>query len=200
MSVWQWIGVVLGGLFGGILILGALTSYFEAQDVRKRRFREELVAAILHCQPKWQQIIEMAETSSMPIALVHQMIRELHKTILTGANEKLQSHRPLIEGYITSHRRAEPFEGLPTEIRIHLERLNNALGDKEHLLDPLTTEIRELVTIHKKDYKLQKRYTSWGFFLGVAGLIFATYAYFYPYVSGTPLPLFGAKQIEREQH
>jgi hypothetical protein len=198
MSVWQWIGVVLGSLVGIILIIGVLSGYFEAQDVRKRKFREELIAAILHSQPNWHQIVEMAETSSMPVALVHHMVRELHKTILTGVNEKMQPHRALIEGYIASHRRAEPFEGLPTEIRIHLERLSGALGDKEHLLDPLTTEIRELVTIYKKDYKLQKRYTSWGFFLGVVGLVFAAYAYFYPYVSGTALPFFGTKQAERK--
>ena len=58
MSVWQWIGVVLGSLFGILLIVGVLGGYFEAQDTRRRKFRDELVAAILHSQPKWSQIIE----------------------------------------------------------------------------------------------------------------------------------------------
>jgi hypothetical protein len=194
MTFWQWVGLIAGIvvlLFVGFSILG---EYFRDKDYRKRKFREELVAAIEHSQPKWQQITEIAETSDIPVAVAHQITRELHKNILTGASQKLQPHRALIESYIASHRRAEPFEGLPNEIRIHLERLNDALGDKEHLLDPLTSEIRELVTIYKREYRLQKRYTSWGFFLGLVGLLFAAYAYLYPYVGGNPSSLFSTQQ------
>lgn len=195
MTFWQWLGLIGGTLFVLFVGISILFEYFKDQDFRNRKFREELVAAIEHSQPKWQQIAEIAETSNIPVAVAHQITRELHKNILTGASQKLQAHRALIEGYIASHRRAEPFEGLPNEIRIHLERLNDALGEKEHLLDPLTSEIRELVTIYKREYKLQKRYTSWGFFLGLVGLLFAAYAYFYPYVSGSPLSVFGTEQL-----
>lgn len=193
LSLWQWLGLIGGTSFLLAVAISIIGEYFKEKDYRTRKFRDELVAAIEHSQPKWPQIVEIAETSSISVAVAHQITRELHKSILTGASQKLQPHRALLEGYIASHRRAEPFEGLPNEIRIHLERLNDALGDREHLLDPLTSEIKELVTIHKREYKMQKRYTSWGFFLGLVGLLFAAYAYFYPYVSGSPV--FGTEHM-----
>lgn len=185
MTFWQWVGVAVGGLFALGFVSAAISEYTENKDRLKKKFKEELLAAIMYSQPTWQQVIEIADTSQMPMAAVHQMVREFYKAILIGGAKDLLQHKDLIEEYIASHKRAEPFEGLPNEIRIHLERLSDALGKETHLLDPLTNEVRELVTVYKADYKLQKRYTSWGFFLGLVGLAFAAYSYFYPYIKTT---------------
>jgi hypothetical protein len=187
MTTFQWILTAAAALLVGFIGVRALQEYFWYKDFREGRFKEDMIAAILHSQPKWPQILAIAEASEIPHAVAYQATRELYKDILTGATKKLQLHRELIEAYIQSHQRAEPFEGLPNEIRIHLERLHDALGDRSHLLDPLTSQIRDLVSVHKQEYKLQKRYTSWGFLIGLVGLLFAAYAYFYPYVSGAAL-------------
>ncbi len=182
-----WLLVILG-FATCVLGLWLLFKIEEFKEDSKRKFKNEMVRAIIHTQPSWAQMLDIAETSDVSVATTYQLARELLKDILTGTDKELQNHRPLIEAYISMHKRTEPFEGLPNEIRIHLERLRDHLDGKDHFLEPLTIQIRELVTVYKKDYKAQKRYTAWGFFIGVAGAIFAAYAYFYPYGMVSPAP------------
>ncbi|NKE67853.1 hypothetical protein RAMLITH_18690 [Ramlibacter sp. RBP-2] len=186
MELPLWLVIILG-IAAAILGLWLVVKIEEFKEDSRRKFKGEMVRAILHTQPSWQQMLDIAETSDVSVTTTYQLARELLKDILTGADKELQSHRALIEGYISTHKRTEPFEGLPNEIRIHLERLRDHLDGKDHFLEPLTIQIRELVTVYKKDYKAQKRYTTWGFFIGVAGAVFAAYAYFYP-ASTTPPP------------
>ncbi len=180
---WSKIGIVLVGIALTISVLWLLISIEEDKQRSLRKFKEEMTKAILHSQPTWQQMLDIAETSSITASAAYSSARELHKDILTGTDKELQPHRALLETYISSHKRTEPFEGLPNEIRIHLERLRESASGNDHLFEPLTTQIRELVSIHDKEFKAQKRYTSWGFFIGVLGAIFAGYAYFYPHES-----------------
>ena len=168
----------------GAAILGAY--YGADSEDRKRRRRVEslesdLAAAIIHSQPTWPQIVGIARTQELNATDADRCIRRLHAELLIGRSVELQPHRGLLEDYILERKRAEPFEGLPNELRVHLERIKDAVKGDGHLLDPLTAQIRELVSVYERDKRLQRRYTTWGFFLAVIGTIFAAYAYFYPY-------------------
>lgn len=178
-SYWWLIPIFVVLLALGLWVAVKLDEY---RDYERRRFKEDLTAAIQHSQPTWQQVLDIAETSEVSIATAYEVSRQLLKEILTGENKKLEPHRALIESYVTSHRKSEPFEGLPNEIRVHLERLRDALEGKDHLLEPFTLQVRELVSIHNRENKAQKRYTTWGFMVGVIGLLFAAYTYFSPAV------------------
>jgi len=174
------IGIVSAGLV--ILMLALIMSIIEDKSSRSKRekFSEYFKSSIAHSQPTWEQVLDMAETSEVSISDVFKISRLLLRDILSGKDTELEIHRDLIESYISKHRHAEPFEGLPSEMRVHLERLRDALNEKSHLLEPLTAQIRELVSIYEKDKRHQRRYTAWGFVVGLLGLIFAAYAYVNP--------------------
>ncbi len=180
MDIPFWLSIV-AAVFSMIFVLYFWAKIDAHREFSRRQFKQEMVRAIQHTQPTWQQMLDIAETSNVSAATTYHLARQLHKEILVGADKELQPHRALIEGYISTHKRTEPFEGLPNEVRIHLERLRDHLDGKEHFLEPLTIQIRELVSVHRKEHRTQKRYTTWGFFIGVAGTAFAAYAYFYPY-------------------
>ena len=178
-SYWFLVPVAIALVVFGLWIAFKTNEY---NDYARRRFRDDLVRAIVHSQPTWAQVLDMAETSEMSATTAYDISRQLLKDILIGSGKGIEPHQALIVSYIDSHKRSEPFEGLPNEIRVHLERLRDALAGKDHLLDPLTLQVRELVSVHHRETKTQKLYTTWGFFLGVIGLLFAAYTYFYPLV------------------
>ncbi len=117
----------------------------------------------------------------------YELTRSIYRDLLVGKSQEYEPHKTLIESYLAQHKKAEPFEGLPTETRMHLGRLREALTGHDHLLEPLTSQIRELVSVYESDKKAQKRYTAWGFFLGLFGVMFAAYTYLNPLDSGKPV-------------
>lgn len=179
MEWYGWMILIGVWLFASGFLSWALISFLEGRQNRSslEEFTQDLVAAIKHSQPNWGQVLDIAETSQVNVKSAYEVSRKLYRDILTGKDPNLEEHRKLVESYIAKHKEAEPFEGLPTETRVHLERLREALAGNEHILDPLTMQIRELVSIYEKDTRAQKRYAIWGFVVGLLGLFLAGYAF-----------------------
>jgi hypothetical protein len=172
----------LPGIAG--IISGAIGFYFGVAD-GNRRWRRRLEslkslisAAILHSQPSWSTVKEVASLSGMSQSEALLCVRELLRDVVVGDAGTLEPHRSLLDGYIEAHSREQPFEGVPPATRLQFERLKEVLGEQEHLLDPLTSQVRELVSIYEKDKRRQRRYTAGGFFLAVVSLAFAAYTYY----------------------
>jgi len=66
----------------------------------------------------------MADLTDVSQEQVYDIVRLIFKEITTGNNEMMSNFRELIESYLREYRRKEPFDGIPTETRIHLERLS----------------------------------------------------------------------------
>jgi hypothetical protein len=183
-GVLTWIfGNQLGDLLGNIWI--------------ERKFRKDLRGAIKHSQPQWDQLVEIAQSRHLNQRAAYSVARSLLRDVLTGTETELVSHRKLLEDYIAKYKAAEPFEGLPSETRVHLERLREALNGQNGLLDPLTAQIRELVSVYEKDKSRQRQYTFGGFVVGVGGLVFAAYAYFNPYTPNVEVKAAQSVQSQR---
>ncbi|MEQ1638888.1 MAG: hypothetical protein ABL903_19690, partial [Methylococcales bacterium] len=105
-------------------------------------------------------------------------IKKYYREIMAGREEELSSHKELIKSYIDQYRKDEPFEGLPNEVRIHLERLRDRINGEEQLLEPLTSQIKDLLTVNDKEKRHLKYYTIGGFFVGLAGVAFSIYTTF----------------------
>lgn len=157
----------------------------------RQKLLQDIGDAIKHSQPAWEQIVEIAESDGLGAKAAYELTRSIYRELLVGKGQEYELHKALIESYLAKHKKAEPFEGLPTETRMHLERLREALAGYDHLLESLTSQIRELVSVYENDKKAQKRYTAWGFFVGLFGVMFAAYTYLFPLDSGKP-----AKSIE----
>jgi hypothetical protein len=142
--------------------------------------------AIKHSQPSWEHVSDIASTRNIKNTDVYWILQKFLREILTGRESDLASHQKIVEGYLTKIKEIEPFEGIPTEIRIHLERIKEQLSNDTMLMQPLTGQIRELLSVNEKEARQQKYYTVGGFFVGFVGLIFAAFAYFYPYSNSVP--------------
>lgn len=165
-------------------VSGLVQLYFDIKW--SREFEEDLLEAVKTSQPSLDQILLIARTRQVKTASVYWILQRMLREILTGREATLLQHRGVIEKYIAAMDEAEPFEGMPSQIRIHLERLREQVPDARVLLDPLTAQIRELLAVNEKDKKQQRYYTVGGFILGVVGLFFAAIAYFFPYTNSVP--------------
>lgn len=152
----------------------------------EKHFQEDLILAIVNSQPTWPQILQIAASRQVKNERVYWILQRLLRETLTGRNTDLAPHRALLETYIQNMKEAEPFEGMPKEIRVHLERLREQSSISPQSMEPLANQIRELLSVNQKEYKQQKYYTVGGFFVGILGFIFAAYAYFYPYQPAQP--------------
>jgi len=171
-----------------LALLAGVYVFMEFSELRRaskrnRQFVDKLERAILKSQPTWDQALQIASTLGKTPNDVYRCSRYWLADILSGDNRDLVPHQALLESYIAKHQRAEPFEGLPVDVRVQLERLRDLLPEREHLFDPLSQKIRDLVEMHSAERRSQRRYTVWGFALGVVGALFAAYAYFFPYVA-----------------
>lgn len=189
MQIPNWLYVLVIGGFGvGAIaflawMLGSLLEDIFAMKWRKQ-FEEDLRLAIKHSQPSWEHLSDIASTRNVKNAEIYWVLQKLLREILTGREADLASHQKVVERYLAKLKEIEPFEGIPTEIRIHLERVKEHLSTDTLLLQPLTNQIRELLSVNEKDRRQQKYYTIGGFFVGFLGLVFAAFAYFYPYTNG----------------
>lgn len=193
MQIPTWIyALVIGSLLlgAGVFLawmLGTLLDDMFAIKLRNK-FEEDLRLAIKHSQPSWEQLSGIADSRNVKNAAMYLILQKLVREILTGRETDIASHQSLVEGYLSKLKEIEPFEGIPTEIRIHLERIKEGLTNDLFLLPPLTNQIRELLSVNEKDKRQQKYYTTGGFFVGFLGLIFAAIAYFYPYSNNVTVP------------
>lgn len=171
--------VSIAALFG-VSVFIALYLNSDFKQGYKAKFRADLKKAIVHSQPSWEQVMLLARSHSLTKGMAYIQAVSLLRDVLTGDDKELQTHRSLIEGYLSVYSATDPYDGLPSETRLHLSRLRDALAGKEHLLEPLTIQLRELVSVYERKQKRQQFYTTWGFMLGVVGLAFAAYTYLYP--------------------
>ncbi len=192
MSITPWIVIVglicvliVAALFLAWVLGAILQDYFSIKW--EKQFQEDLVLAVKNSQPTWNQIIQIAASRNVKNERVYWILQRVLREILTGRNADLVPHKGLVEDYISKMKEAEPFEGMPKEIRIHLERLREQLPAAPQLMEPLTSQIRELLSVNEREQKQQKYYTVGGFFLGIVGFLFAGYAYFYPYQAAQPI-------------
>ncbi|MBV9880810.1 MAG: hypothetical protein JO180_09970 [Gemmatirosa sp.] len=169
-------GSLLWLAFGGFGIVAD-----RARRARLREFGQDLRETLPNGELTWQQVANIAMLRGISTADAHLAVQILWRDAVTGRAPEMQAHQATLEHYVTAYRDIEPFEGLPQPTRIHLERLREALRDDVGALQPLTMEIRELASIYERDKQAQRRYTVWGFFVGVFGILLAAIAYFYPH-------------------
>jgi len=189
-DTWYVAGVIvflLGTAWGAVaLFISAWEEY--ATKKRADLFATELAAAVVHSQPSWDEIKVMAETSKVSTSEVAEICSRLLKDILTGKAQELTQYKELVAGYRRSHQEAEPFEGLPSGVRIHMERVRETLADRKDILEPVTSQMRSLFAMHSRESKIQKRYTAWVFFLALLGVLFAAYTYVRPLPGSSGAP------------
>ncbi|MBY7955548.1 hypothetical protein KW472_01310 [Vibrio fluvialis] len=155
-----------------------------------KEFKSDFEKAVPFMQPDWSSIKRIANTRGLKPHHIYWTIEGYIRDIKTGQHENLLPHLVLIESYLDQYKHEEPFESLPNDIRLHLERIRDNLGSSEPLA-PLTAQIKDLLAIHSKENKKAKFYSVGGFFVGIIGILLATYFYLVPLNHTTDRPPVG---------
>lgn len=154
-----------------------ISAYVERKSIQE--FREDLEGAVLNSQPNWDSIRRIALTRGLKPYQIYPTLEEYIRDIKSGRNENLVPHLDLLEGYVDAYRHEEPFQSLPSDIRLHLERIRDRINEVEPL-EPLTVQIKDLLSIHTAEKKKAKFYTVGGFVFGVVGVAIAIFPYVNP--------------------
>lgn len=97
------------------------------------------------------------------------------------ANDFLNEKANYFQSLFQDYEKDEPFEGLPSDVRLHLERVRETLGkDKDHMLQPLASQLQELNEINVKKQKRMWLVSVASLMIGVVSLAFAAYVYYQP--------------------
>jgi hypothetical protein len=126
--------------------------------------------AIKNTQLSWGHIKVFASTRHLSQRDIGDTLKELLREALKGSDELLKSNVELFERYLEYYRNDEPFEDLPGEIRVYLERIRDQLPNGIETLDPLVNYLRDLSAENLREKKRQKLIAILSLMIGAAGL------------------------------
>ena len=151
---------------------------------RRNRFGKELSVLFGKNKLDRQQIEILSKEFYLNSKDIQLAARRQFKEALTAEQvekEKSDYFQALFEDYV----RDEPFEGLPSDVRLHLERVRETLGkENDHMLQPLASQLQDL-----NDENIMKHKKMWwvsvtSLMIGIASLAFAGYVYYKPAEGG----------------
>lgn len=171
----------------GILLVSALALFFLVSSIIDDLFKvkfskiflDDLKKAIKHKDLTPQQISTLAESRNLDTRSTVYSVKKVIGDLLTTEEDNIREIEQL-QNYLSHIKQIEPFEGVPSELRIHLERIKDHAPEFATLLDPLAIQIKELAAIRSREVKLQKYYTAGGFFVGLIGVAIAIWVYINP--------------------
>ena len=161
-----WVLVSVAAIAG---VVSVINNYGKNRAISS--FKSLLREAIVNSQPTWNQVRLMASTRPLTTGDISTIIRELLAEALGGYSAKLKPHIPVIESYIDEDKQDEPFEDMPQEIRIHLERIRDQLSNRPELLEALVNHLRDVRTENVRRTKRQALVSIVSLIVGLAGLI-----------------------------
>lgn len=112
--------------------------------------------------------------------------QDLHILLRSLFTSAVKNNTPEFLSYVQSlyeyTEKQAPFEGLPSDVKLHLERIKEALGEtNKNLMDPLATQLQDLNISNKRKNKVMWVLTLASFIVGLVGMIMA----FVPYIEKT---------------
>lgn len=153
-----------------------LNDYVKSR--RRKEFLNDLEAALRSGDPTWDQIKLIAETRLVPIPEINKIVKKLIREIITGRKEDLAPKYNLINEYLNTCRREEPFDEIPDDIRLHLQRIREGIGDNYELLEPVANHIKTLLEIRSSERKKDRKIAIISLLIGVVGLIVGVFPLF----------------------
>ncbi len=178
MQEWLIVLLVMGALIALMIffawVLGAIVEEIMDANRRTRQrhdFSKRLAGAAITSQPSWSRIADIADLTGIRDHDQIRVYRETLMAITTGEAPDLAPHENLIEGYLQEVRKRQPFEGMPEQLRVPLEKLRQSVDLDEEAFEPLTDQIRDLLEINSRDKTTQRFYTIGGFFVGLTAIM-----------------------------
>ncbi|MEM7034639.1 MAG: hypothetical protein AAF629_34175 [Chloroflexota bacterium] len=172
--------VVFFLVVGILIVVGvvALTSIadgnpnsFDNQQKQKfEEFAKILAQAFTRRDLSLEQVEIMANAENIPREEIGLALRKTLSSIYQNSDESERSVAH-IESVLKDFVDSEPFEGIPKNVKIHLEHLRDHMKTDEHiiLLQELSNKLRELDQINSRERRLERVKSTWSLIFGVVG-------------------------------
>lgn len=166
-----------------VVYIGALLivpmALDEAAKRRRRKSVGELVGSAFSKSPLTRKQIEILSADNRLTSRDTQiLLRNQFSEAVKSADEKRDEKIKYFQGLYEELEKDEPFEGLPSDVRLHLEKIRESIGkEKDFLMQPLASQLQDLNSSAKRKEKWMWGLTIASFAVGVVGVIFGALPY-----------------------
>lgn len=181
--------VALVVVYIGVLLVVPM-ALDEAAKRRRRKAVGELVANSFSKKPLTRKQIEILSADNRLTSRDTQiLLRNQFSEAVKSADENRDDKLHYFQGLYEELEKDEPFEGLPSDVRLHLEKIRESIGkEKDFLMQPLASQLQDLNSSAKRKEKWMWGLTIASFAVGVVGVIFGALPYLPSRSQEKPLP------------
>lgn len=170
--------VVIVAVYIGALLIFPI-ALDEAAKRRRRKSVGELVANAFSRNPLTRKQIEILSADNRLTSRdIQILLRNQFSEAVKSADEKIDEKIQYFQALYEELEKDEPFEGLPSDVRLHLEKIRESIGkEKDFLMQPLASQLQDLNSSAKRKEKWMWGLTIASFAVGVVGVIFGALPY-----------------------
>jgi len=141
-----------------------------------KKLRDNIEAAISNGVPSWEQIRAIESTYHLlrPNSLKNNLNLLIKSKVVSGSQEN-SAQLELLQGWKESLKSDEPFEGIPSELKLPLERIRKEAPEHQHLLEMLVSQLQEFSEKSTNEKKRKNFVSILSLIFGIAGFLIGAY-------------------------
>jgi hypothetical protein len=153
--------------------LGAIPILLDtAKNNWRKRFRQQIKSGISSGVLTYNDMQHIAERWSQDRKSILFSLRIMHSEAVSGEDEKLASEIDILRNLIREHQEIEPYAELPENVSLQLSNIQKSISESDsEKLSQLAASLSTLYASNQNDLSRQKKFTLWGFIVGVLGFV-----------------------------
>ena len=166
-------------LSGAIVFLAwQLMTIFVDQIKEKnhKKLKSDIETAISNGDPTWEhvKVIESTYTLLNNNSLKNNLRNILKGKVLAGTKDNSENIKTL-EEWLEKQTSDEPFEGIPSELKLPLERIRKEAPEHQHLLEMLVAQLQEFNEKSQSEKRRKGIVSTLSLLFGIAGFLVGAY-------------------------
>ena len=154
-----------------------LTIYLDhLKSSNHKKLKSDIESAIANGTPSWSQIKTISST--YPWLIDNSIKKNINKIIsekVISGTESNKDNIELLEEWLEMLTSDEPFEGIPSELKVPLERIRKDAPDQAHLLELLVSQLQEFNEKSQAEKKRKNYISILSLMFGIAGFLVGGY-------------------------
>ncbi|EMJ3470183.1 hypothetical protein [Vibrio harveyi] len=168
------VSLVIALLFALWQILTVLVDVIKSKNDRK--LKEDIANALKNGVPTWEHIkvIESCYSLLSPNSLKRSLNNLIKQEVVNGVTEDCKS-LALLEEWANKLKSDEPFEGIPPELKLPLERIRQEAPEHQHMIELLVSQLQEYTDQARGEKKRNSVISIIGLLVGIGGFAIGAY-------------------------
>ena len=148
------------------------------KSIKRKHFIRALNKAYEIEPPKWEHVEIIAKANRLNMECKKEALETMLRATITTKEAFTEDKLSYLEKQIEKIKSKEPFEGIPDNIKIHLEHIENMSSGNGYDLQPLANELREYNLSKIKERKFNKFIAVISLLVGLIGTVFGGISYY----------------------